>query len=125
MFFGNSEIEIILMSVVFEVFVKLGVRALLTEGLELHLLKLNRSESEVAGSDLVSESLTDLTDAERELGSHTALNVEVVYILALCVFRTEIDDALSVVCNSPVCLEHKIEFSDVREVMLAAIRTGN
>ena len=30
-----------------------------------------------------------------------------------------------IVSNSPVCLEHKIEFSDVRKVMLAAGRAGN
>ncbi len=125
MLLRNSEIHIIPMAVILEIFVKLGIRALLAEGLELHLLKLNRSECEVARSNLISESLADLTDAERKLCSHAALYVEIVYILTLCIFRTQIDNALCVVRYSPVCLEHKVELSYVRKVVLAAVRTGN
>ena len=125
MFLCNAEIHIILMTVVFEILVKIGIRALLTEGLELHLLELDRSESEVARGDLISESLTDLTDAERELSPHATLYIQVVNIFALRVFGTKINNALCIVRNSPVCLEHKIKFSDVRKIMFTAVRTWN
>ena len=113
------------MAVILEIFVEVCVHSLLAEGLELHLLELYGSECKVAGSNLISESLTYLTYAERELSSHAALYIQVVNIFALRIFGTKINNAFCIVSNSPVCLEHKIEFSDVRKVMLAAVRTRN
>ena len=103
----------------------LGICALLTEGLELHLLELDCSEGEVTGCDFVSESLTDLTDAEGKLCSHRSLNIEIVYILTLSILGTEIDNALAVVCNTSEGLEHKVEFTDICEVVLTAVGARN
>src|SRR5699024_9706225 len=79
----KSEILIILLAELLEVLIKLGVRSLLAEGLELHLLELNSPEGEVARGDLVSERLAYLTYREGELGAHGTLNIEIVYILSL------------------------------------------
>lgn len=121
----DAEILVILSAVLLEVFVKLGVSTLFAEGLELHLLKLNGAEGEVAGGYLVSEGLAYLADAERQLGSHRALHVEEVDIFALSVLGSEIDNALSVIGNAPVGLEHQVEFPDRGEVMLAAVGARN
>ena len=120
-----AEILKILLAELLEVVVELIVRALLAEGLELHLLELYRSEGEVAGGYLVSERLADLTDAEGQLRSHRTLDVEEVYIFTLCVFGAQIDNALCVVGDSAVGLEHEVEFSYVREIVLAAVGAGD
>lgn len=125
MFGGKTQILKILPAVRLEVVVQLGVRALLAEGLELHLLELDRAEREVARRDLVAERLADLPDAERQLRAHGALYVEEVDILALRVFGAQVNDALAVVRYAAERLEHQVEFADVREVVLAAVRAGD
>ena len=122
MFGGKTQILKILPAVRLEVVVQLGVRALLAEGLELHLLELDRAEREVARRDLVAERLADLPDAERQLRAHGALYVEEVDILALRVFGAQVNDALAVVRYTAERLEHQVEFADVREIVLAAVR---
>ena len=63
----DAKVLIILHTVFFKIIVKLCICALFAEGLELHLLKLNCSEGEVAGGNFISEGFTDLSDAEGEL----------------------------------------------------------
>lgn len=56
----------------------LHIGAGLAEELQLHLFKLSGTESEIAGCDLVTEGLTDLSDTEGNLLAGSSL-----YILKL------------------------------------------
>ena len=121
----QAEVLEILLAVRLEVIVQRGVVALLAEGLELHLLELDRAEDEVARRDLVAERLADLPDAERQLRAHRALHVQEVDVFALCVFGAQVDDALIVVRDAAERLEHQVELPDIREIVLAAVRAGD
>ena len=125
MLFGDSEVAIVFMTELFKILIKLCVGALFAEGLKLHLFKLDCSESEVAGCDFVSERLAYLTDAERKLCAHCALNILIVDVFALSVFGTKIYNAFRVVCNAPVGLEHKVKFAYIRKIMFDAMGAGN
>ena len=63
--------------------------------------------------------------AEGKLCSHCSLNVEIVNVFALCVFGAEIDNVFAVVGNASEGLEHQVEFSDVCEIVLAAVGAGD
>ena len=102
---------------------KVGTR--LAEELKLHLLELAGTEGEVARGDLVAEGLADLANAERNLLTGSALNVLEVDKDTLCGLRTEIQLVLCVLGNALEGLEHKVELTDVRPVVLAAGRAGN
>ena len=67
------------------------------------------------------EVLEQLVHPERVVPT----NVEIVDIFTLSIFGTEIDNALAVICNASEGLEHQVEFSDVCEIMLAAVGTGD
>ena len=121
----NSQIFKILSAVFLEIIVKVTVCALFAEGLEFHLLKFNCSEGKVTGCNFVSERLAYLTDAERKLCSHCTKNIYIVNIFTLCIFRTEIDNALAVVRNTSVGLEHKVKFPDICKIMFTAVRARN
>ena len=56
---------------------QIGVR--LTEELQFHLLEFADAEDEVTRSDLVSERLTDLSHAERQLFAGGTLDIGKVY----------------------------------------------
>ena len=61
---------------------KVGTR--LTEELQLHLFKLSGTESEIAGCDLVTEGLTDLSDTEGNLLAGSSLYIFEVNKNTLC-----------------------------------------
>ena len=103
----------------------LEVCARLAEELKLHLLELAGAERKVSGSDLISEGLADLADAERNLLSGCTLDILEVHEDALRCLRTEIDNVLRVLCDALEGLEHQVELTDLREVVLAARRAGN
>ena len=124
-FLRQAQVHEELLAEFLEVGVEIQVLAGLAEGLELHLLKLDGAEGEVARGDLVAEGLADLADGEGELGAHGAQDVGVVHILALGVFGAKIDDALGIVGDAPEGLEHQVELPDVGEVVLAAVGAGN
>ena len=97
----------------------------LAEELKLHLLELPTAEDEVTGSDLVTEGLTNLRDTEGELLSRCSLNVYEVSKDTLCGLGTEINGVLCVLGYALEGLEHKVELTDIREIVLAAGGTGN
>ena len=92
----------------------------LTEELQLHLLKFANTEDEVARSDLVTEALAHLADAEGQLFPGSTGDVGEVHEDALCGLRTEIDGILRIFGNSLECFEHQIELTDISEVVLSA-----
>ena len=98
------------------------VRAGLAEEFKLHLLEFAHAEYEVSGGYLVSEGLAYLSDAERDLLSRRPLNVDKVDKDALSRFRTQINGVLRVLGNALERLEHKVELTDIRKVMLATRR---
>jgi len=103
----------------------LEVGAGLAEELKLHLLELTYTEDEVTGSDLVTEGLTDLRDTEGHLASGGSLYVYKVGENTLCGLGTEINCVLCVLGYALKGLEHKVELTDVGEVMLTACGARN
>ena len=103
----------------------LKVCAGFAEELKFHLLELTCSEDEVAGCDLVTERLTDLADTERKLLSCRTLNVCEVNEDTLSCLRSQINFRCCILGNTDECLEHKVELTDIREVVAAAYRAGN
>ena len=103
----------------------LEVRARLAEELQLHLLEFTHAENEVARRDLVAERLADLADAERQLAARGALHVDEVHKDALRRLRAEIHGVLRVLRDALERLEHQVELTDIREVVLAARRAAD
>ena len=103
----------------------LEVRARLAEELQLHLLEFTHAENEVARCDLVAERLADLADAERQLAARGALHVDEVHKDALRRLRAEIHGVLRVLRDALERLEHQVELTDIREVVLAARRAAD
>ena len=101
------------------------VGAGLAEELKLHLLELTGTEDEVAGGDLVTEGLTDLTDAEGKLLTGGTSHVVEVDEDALCSFGTEVDRARAFLGNTDKGLEHQVELTDRGEVAASAIGAGD
>ena len=97
----------------------------LAEELHFHLLELTGSESEVAGSDLVAERLTDLADSEGNFLSGSPLNVLEVNEDALRGLGSEIDGRCAALRNALEGLEHQVELTDVCPVEFAAAGAGN
>ena len=98
----------------------LKVGARLAEELQLHLLELSDAEDEVSGSNLVTEGLADLTDAERHLHSRGSLHVQEIDEYALRRLGAEIQRADAVLGDALKGLEHQVELTNAREVRLAA-----
>ena len=97
----------------------------LAEEFKLHLLELTYTENEVTGSDFVTEGLTDLCNAEGYLSSCCSLDVSEVYENTLCGFGTKVDFVLAVLSYTLEGLEHKVELTDISEVVCAAIGARN
>ena len=95
----------------------------LAEEFHFHLLKFTCTEDKVARCDLIAERFADLTDAERQLLSVSALYTLEVNEHTLCRFRSQVDRALGVFQCSLECLEHQVELTDRREIMRTAVRT--
>ena len=62
----------------------LHIGAGLAEELQLHLLELSGTESEVTGCDLITERLTNLSDTERNLLTGSSLYIFEVNENTLC-----------------------------------------
>ena len=105
------------------VFKPFGLCTGLAEELQLHLLELTGTEGEVTRRDLIPEGLSDLTDAEGYLLPGGTLYVLEVYEDSLCGLGTKIYHVLCILGYALEGLEHQVEFTDLREVMLSAGRT--
>src|SRR5947207_9755896 len=62
----------------------------LDKELHFHLLEFARAENEIAGSDFISERLSDLRDAERNFLSRRLLDVEKILVRSLSGLRSQI-----------------------------------
>ena len=82
------------------------VRAGLTEELQLHLLKLSGTEGKVAGRNLVTEGLSDLSDTEGNLLSGSTLDILEVNKNTLSGLGTQIHRILRILGNTLEGLEH-------------------
>ena len=101
------------------------VRIRLTEKFQLHLFKFTGTEGEVTGRDFVTEGFSDLADAEGNLLAGSTLHVLEVDKNALCGFRTQIHGVFRIFGHALEGLEHQIELTNLREVVLSAGRAGN
>ena len=95
------------------------------EVLKLHLLELARAEDEVARSDLVAERLADLRDAERQAPAGGLLNVLEVHEDCLSGLRAKPGDRCRVLHGTDERLEHEVEATRIRELLLAAVRAAD
>ena len=68
----------------------LHIRSGLAEEFHLHLLELQRAEDEVSGSDLVTEALAYLADAERNFAAAGPEDALIIDEYALCRLGAEV-----------------------------------
>ena len=123
--FCHTKISQPVVAEIFPVFKPLQVCSRLTEEFQLHLLELSCTEGKVTRCNFVTERFSDLSDSKRDLLSGSTLYILKVDENTLSSLRTEVNDVFRILCNSLECLEHQIEFPDVREIVLAAARTRN
>ena len=124
-FFLEAEAEQEVFGSLFIFFVVLKIGAFFAEPLVFHLFELDGAENEVSGGDFVAERFADLRDAERHFCARGALNVQKVYEFALRGFGAQVDFILALVGDAAGCFEHKVERTDGRPVMFAAVRAGD
>src|SRR6476661_6455027 len=101
-------------------------RVRLYEILHLHLLKLARTQDEVARGDLVAKRLADLRNTKRNLASHRCLYVEKVNEDALRSFWSKIRKRRRIIFNSRGTqrrAKHHVEEPRLRKVRRLAVRT--
>ena len=103
----------------------LQIRIRLAEELQLHLLKLSGTESEVSGGNLIPEGFSDLSDTEGQLLSGSSLYIFEVYKDTLGGLRTEIYRVFRVLGNTLEGFEHQVELTDIGEIVLSAGGAGN
>ena len=102
---------------------QIGIR--FTEELHFHLFKLSCSESEIAGCNLISERLTDLTYPKRNFLSGSTLHIFEIDKNSLCRFRSEVYRVFVIFRNTLKRLEHQVKLTDICKIMLTTGRTGN
>ena len=90
------------------------------EELHFHLLELPHAEDELAGDDLVAESLSYLGYSERYLHPARLLHVDVVDEYALCRLGTQVHYVGIVADGAEPCREHQVELPHVGPVLGAA-----
>ena len=90
--------------------------------LHFHLFELTHTEDELTGNDLVTESLTNLCDTERNFHTTRFLYIEVVYKNTLCSFRTKINFHGSVGSRTHFSREHQIELTNFCPVLCTGDR---
>ena len=95
----------------------LQFRTGLYEELHLHLLELPHTEDELTSYNLVTESLTNLSDTERNLHTTGLLHVQVVHEDALSRFRTQVDLHRSIGTGTHLGGEHQVELTNIRPVL--------
>ena len=95
----------------------LHLRAWLDKELHLHLLKLAHTENELAGNNLVAESLANLCNAKRNFHASCLLHVEIIDKYTLGCFRTEVYLARTVGGRAHLCGEHQVELAHVCPVL--------
>ena len=100
----------------------LKVGAGLAEELKLHLLELAHAENELTGGYLVTEGLTYLSNAERNLFAACALDISKVNENTLSSLRAEVNLILAVFGNALEGLEHQVELTDIGKVCGTAVR---
>src|SRR5262245_2131465 len=94
----------------------------LAEILDFHLLEFASAEGEIAGRDLVAESLADLRYAERKLAAHSLLHVGEIDEHALRRFGPHVSDVLFAFDRTDRRLEHQIEVAGLSHIGRAAVR---
>ena len=85
----------------------------LAEELHLHLFELTHTEDKLTCNNLVTESLTNLADTERQLHTTSLLYVEEVYEDTLCCLWAQINLVSSISRCTYLSREHKIELTNV------------
>ena len=87
------------------------------EELHFHLLELTHTEDELTGNDLVTESLTNLCNTERNFHTPRLLYIQVVYKNTLCSFRTQINFHRAIGRRTHFGREHQIELTNFCPVL--------
>ena len=119
----NTEVGVPLVAQIDPVLVPLLVLAGLDKELHLHLLELAGAEDEVTGGDLVPEALTNVANAERDLGPRGGEDVLEVHKDALRGLGAQVVQALFVVDRPEERLEHAGEVARLGPVAgLAGLR---
>ncbi|CUP12822.1 Uncharacterised protein [Segatella copri] len=107
------------------IFKPLHLSTRLAEELHLHLLELTHTEYELTGYNLVTESLTNLTDTEWQLHTAGLLNAQIIYEDTLSCLWTEIYLACSIAGSTHLGREHQVELTDISPVLGTADRADD
>ena len=91
--------------------------------LHFHLFELTHTEDKLTGNDLVTESLTNLCNTERNFHTTCLLYIEVVYKNTLCSFRTKINLHCSFGSRTHFSREHQIKLTNFCPVLCTRNRT--
>jgi len=86
------------------------------------LFKLKCTKDKISGGNLVTKSLSDLSNTEWQFKPHASLNILEINILSLRRFRAKIYNRVTVLGNTSVSLKHKVKIPYGGPVTLAAIR---
>ena len=97
----------------------------LYEELHFHLLELTHTENELTRNDLVTESLTDLCDTERNLHAAGLLYIQIVHKDTLGSFRTKINLHCTFRGRTHFGSKHQVELTNFRPVFCTADRANN
>ena len=124
-FFLDAEAEQEVLAGVLPVLEPFQIGARLAEEFQLHLLKLTGTEGEVARGNLVTEGLTNLCHAKRNLAAGGALYILEVYEDTLCGLRTQVQLVLCVLSDTLEGLEHQVKLTNIGKVMTTAVRAGD
>ena len=92
----------------------------LHEELHFHLLELTHTENELASHDFITESLSNLSDTERNLHTTRLLHVQIVYENTLCRFGTQIHFHRRIGRSTHLRREHQVELANIRPVFRSA-----
>ena len=124
-FFVHAKAKKPIFAEVFPEFKPLGIRARFAEKFKFHLLEFSCSEGEVSWSDFIPERFANLSNSERNFLPHASLNIAEINENSLSGFRAQENFGFFIFRNSLEGFEHKVEFSNSREVFGLAIRARN
>ena len=107
------------------VFVPLFLGAGLDEKLHFHLFKFPHAENKLPGDDFISEGLSNLRNAKRQLHTAAFLDVEVIDEDPLGGFGPQVDHTAVPAHGTQFCFEHEVELPHVGPISAAGVRVGN
>src|SRR5574344_749628 len=97
----------------------------LYEELHFHLFEFAHTENELTGNDLITESLTYLSNTERYLHTTGFLNIQVIDKNTLCSLGTKIYFACAFSSRTHFGREHQVKLTNISPVLCSTYRAND